>query len=147
MARNLAAIAGAAIAAAVLTVAISPVLAATAQDDANSCIRDSGDAAISACTRAIASNLYSHSDLALLYNNRGVEYANKGDLDRAMADYDQAIALDAKLAAAYNNRGLAYHNKGNLDHAIADFSAAIALDPKDAKAYNNRGFVCKQKAT
>src|SRR5580700_1889733 len=105
MAKNLAAIVGAAIAAAVLTVAISPVLAATVQDDGNSCVRDSGDAAISACTRAIGSNLYSHSDLALLYNNRGVEYANKGDVDRAIADYDQAIALDPKLAAAYNNRG------------------------------------------
>jgi hypothetical protein len=31
-------------------------------------------------TRAIASNLYSHSDLALLYNNRGVEYADTGNI-------------------------------------------------------------------
>jgi hypothetical protein len=46
MAKNLATIVGAAIAAVVFTAGISPVLAATAQEDANSCIRDSGDAAI-----------------------------------------------------------------------------------------------------
>ena len=31
------------------------------------------------------------------YYNRGVAYGKKGELDRAIADYDQAIRLDPNL--------------------------------------------------
>ena len=58
--------------------------------------------------------------------------SDKGDLDQAIADYTQAIALDPKYAVAYNNRGIAYCDKGDLDQAIADYTQAIALDPKYA---------------
>jgi tetratricopeptide (TPR) repeat protein len=60
-------------------------------------------------------------------------------LEQALADYDQAIALDPQYAAAYNNRGIAYANLGDLEQAIADYDQALALDPQDALAYNNRG--------
>jgi tetratricopeptide (TPR) repeat protein len=35
----------------------------------------------------------------------------KGDLDRAFADYDQAIRLDPHDATAYNGRGNVYQAK------------------------------------
>ena len=68
-----------------------------------------------------------------------------GDLDRAIADYDQAIALKADDAEAYNNRGNAYADKGDLDHAIADYDQAIALKPDSAEVYNNRGLAYAKK--
>ena len=43
-----------------------------------------------------------------------IAYASKGDYDRAIADYDQAIQLDPKNAFAYNNRGNAYCEQGRL---------------------------------
>ena len=64
------------------------------------------------------------------YNSRGLAYCDKGNLDQAIADYDQAIALDPQFALAYYNRGLAYYGKGDLDRAIADYDEAIALDPE-----------------
>ena len=73
------------------------------------------------------------------YSNRGLAYYEKGDLDRAIADYSEAIRLDPKYAYAYNNRGNAYYDKGDHDRAIADYSEAIRLDPKYAQAYFNRG--------
>jgi hypothetical protein len=51
------------------------------------------------------------------YFNRGLAFAlrGKGDLDRALADYDRAIKLDPKQAKAYVARGLAFFGKGDLD--------------------------------
>ena len=74
-------------------------------------------------------------------------WRDKGDRDRAIADFNEAIRLDPdpKDARAYNNRGLAWRNKGDLDRAIADYSEAIRLDPKYAFAYNNRGFAWRDK--
>src|SRR5262252_945743 len=78
------------------TLATAPVGA----DDADTCAKASGDVAIAACTRVVALGRYSGNNLATLYSNRGVEYAKKGDLDRAIADEDQAIKLNPKDTSA-----------------------------------------------
>ena len=69
----------------------------------------------------------------------------KGDLDRAIADYNEAIRLDAKFALAYANRGDAWDDKGDSTRAIADLDQAIRHDPKYSRAYNVRGVVWKKK--
>ena len=73
------------------------------------------------------------------YNNRGNAWGDEGDLDKAIADYNEAIKLDPKNAYAYNNRGVAWRDKGDLNRAIADYTEAIRLDAKYATAYSNRG--------
>jgi Flp pilus assembly protein TadD len=42
---------------------------------------------------------------AAAYNNRGFAYLKKGDNDRAIADFTQAIQLDPKDALAYGAAG------------------------------------------
>jgi tetratricopeptide (TPR) repeat protein len=69
----------------------------------------------------------------------------KDDLDRAIADYNQAIQLNPKYGRAYVNRGSAWGTRGDLDQAIADYNQAILLDSKDTKAYCNRGMVWEKK--
>jgi tetratricopeptide (TPR) repeat protein len=51
---------------------------------------------------------------------RGTAYWIKGQLDRAIADYTQAIRLDPEYAEAYHNRGLAYAARGDAPQAEAD---------------------------
>ncbi len=112
---------------------------------AEDCGSAAGDAAIAVCTRDIDSGKFKRQALAVRYYSRGVEYSKKGDNDRAIADYDQAIVLDSKYAAAFNNRGLAYANKGDHGRAIADYNQAIRFDPKSVHAFNNRGNSYKYK--
>ena len=116
---------------------VSPAVA----DDLATCNHASllGADAIDACTRALnAGHMNAHS-LSITYSNRGSAYQSKGDNDRAIADYNEAIRLDPKYAFAYNNRGNAYRAKGDNDRAIADYNEAIRLEPKYMTAYFNRG--------
>jgi len=88
-------------------------------------------------------NAYSISleldEYAGAYSNRGLAYAELGEHDRAIEDYDKAIELNKEYAEAYYNRGLAYAKLGKYDKAIEDFNKAIELNKEYAKAYNNRG--------
>jgi len=61
--------------------------------------------------------------------------ANQG----AIADLDQAIAINQQSADAYNNRGNAKQALGDNQGAIADYNQAIAINPQDSAAYSNRG--------
>lgn len=85
------------------------------------------------------------------YNNRGLAYQARGELDSAITDYGKAIACHdknsknaadpAQAAGPYNNRGTAYHEKANDLRALEDFNKAIELRPDFGKAYYNRGLL------
>jgi tetratricopeptide (TPR) repeat protein len=70
------------------------------------------------------------------YVNRGYVLMNKGDFDRAIADFTKAIDLKPDLVLAYSNRGIAYQQQGQRDKAAADFRKVLELsnDPQ-ARAF------------
>jgi tetratricopeptide (TPR) repeat protein len=96
------------------------------------------DQRIDGCSAVIKAGREKGDKLAEVFNNRGVAYRLKGDHERAIADYGQAIKLNARFAAAYNNRGVAYDARGEYDRAIADYEQALKLKPS-AEGYFNRG--------
>ena len=63
------------------------------------------------------------------YNRRGQSYQGKGDFDRAMADFDEAIHLKPDFAEAYFNRCDTLRRMGNIDRALADCEQAARLKP------------------
>jgi len=79
------------------------------------------------------------------YSARGFSRQEKGDLDGALADYNQAITLDPHNVEALSRRALAERDKGNWDAALADFNAVLAYAPDNADAYSNRGYVKQTK--
>jgi tetratricopeptide (TPR) repeat protein len=77
--------------------------------------------------------------------SRGFAYGAKGDNERAIIAYSEAIRFDPGYPISYNNRGVAYGAKGDYEHAIADYTEAIRLNPKVASAYANRGRAYRAK--
>jgi tetratricopeptide (TPR) repeat protein len=75
------------------------------------------------------------------YNNLGVVYERKGQLDKAEEYFKKAIELDKNFVLAYNNLGLVYGKKGQLNKAEEYFKKAIKLDKNYIEAYNNLGIV------
>ncbi len=58
---------------------------------------------------------------AVAYTFRGLAYAAVGDLDKALQDYDAAIADGAGTGAAYGLRGEIHANRGEFAKAMSDF--------------------------
>ena len=93
----------------------------------------------SPCSEAIKHGRLSQPILAATYSNRGIILANHGELDKAIADQDMAIALDPQSARAHINRANDYLRAKRHADAIADYDVAISLPGGElAPAYYNR---------
>ena len=62
---------------------------------------------IIACTQVINSGKWTGRNQAINYTNRGNAYREKGDVDHAIADFDEALQIDPEHVMAFNNRGVA----------------------------------------
>lgn len=69
------------------------------------------------------------------YNNRGFTYLKKGDYEKALTDFTNAIELDPKSAFPYSNRGYVYFDLKKYNDAVNDFEKAIKLDKNYKDAY------------
>jgi tetratricopeptide (TPR) repeat protein len=98
------------------------------------------DQVIISCSAVIARGLADKEDLATAYKNRGNAYDDKGEYDRALEDYEQAVAINPRDADAFNSRGATYMALGRYERAIQDFDQAIALNPASPMAFSNRCF-------
>lgn len=72
--------------------------------------------------------------------NRGLQQANLGDLEGAIASWENALALNPNLAQAWQNRGSALAHLGRLEDAIASYNKAVEINPNDAQVWNARAY-------
>ena len=125
----------------------TPITQADFTQNIRRCDSDSThpDIRIAACTRNIQSGRFIGRNLAVAFTNRGLAYKRKGQWDRAIADFSEAIRLKSDDGHIFNNRGNAYYYKGQLDRAIEDYVDAIRLKPDLAVAFSNRGNVYRKQ--
>jgi tetratricopeptide (TPR) repeat protein len=71
------------------------------------------------------------------YYRRGNCHFKRGDLDKALRDYNKAVVNDPCLAEAYYERENVYRRKGDWNNAISNWNQTIQLKPNVATAYNN----------
>src|SRR5262245_33317376 len=72
------------------------------------------------------------------FMERGHTWRAKGEWEKAIRDYSEAIRLAPKDPEGHYYRGWARAEAGQLKTAVEDFSEAIRLDPKHALAFYNR---------
>ncbi len=76
---------------------------------------------------------------ASAYNGRALAWKDKGDLDRALSDFNNSLRLNPDNYLALSNRGVTWRLKGDLARALADQSRSIELTAKSPVAYIQRG--------
>lgn len=79
------------------------------------------------------------------YTNRGRTYMRIGNLHSAKADFEKAVAIDAKCAYGLAGLGNIYMQKGQYDKAIDFYSRAIKSEPSVSIFYNARGLAFKAR--
>jgi tetratricopeptide (TPR) repeat protein len=82
--------------------------------------------------------------LARIYGKRGTAYSLRGELKLALADFDQALALDPTYGGVSLLRGIASSASSEYRQAIEDFTRALALDPNNTFAYAHRGMASRK---
>src|SRR5688572_19649128 len=71
---------------------------------------------------------------AIALVNRGNVYFAKWELDRALADYNEAIRISPSLADAYVARASVWLINRDFQRALDDQSKAVKIDAKNVKA-------------
>lgn len=92
---------------------------------------------ISFYTAAIKAN---PTKAALAYTNRGYEYLDMKEYNKAIADQNSAVSI-FKSSNMYFNRGYTYMLKGDTILAINDFNSALKLDSNKTICYIYRASI------
>ena len=83
-------------------------------------------------------------DFAESYYKRGNAFNRSALWWAALADYDQALALDPEYANAFCNRGTVLERLERWNEALASYDQALTLNPEDAFAHYNRAGVLRE---
>ncbi|MGK7945157.1 MAG: tetratricopeptide repeat protein [Microcystaceae cyanobacterium] len=73
--------------------------------------------------------------------NLGLQQANLGNLEEAIANWDKALELNPQLTQAWHNRGNALATLGRVEEALQSLDQALDLNPEDAQTLNTKAHV------
>ena len=85
------------------------------------------------------------SDNYTAHNNLGNALLKKGNVDEAIAHFQEALQIIPDYAEAHNNLGNALLKKGNVDEAIVHYQKALQIKPDYAGDHNNLGYALLKK--
>jgi len=89
----------------------------------------------------LTKQIAAHPDDAALFNQRCfMRGLTRHDLDIALSDCDQALALQPGTIAFLDRRALILYLKGDYKDALAAYDGILARDPRYASALLLRGY-------
>lgn len=74
---------------------------------------------------------------ARLHYNTGTRLRREGRLEEAVAEYEEALALNPDHPQSHNNLGVTLASLGRRDEAISHYRDAVRLEPDYAEAHFN----------
>jgi tetratricopeptide (TPR) repeat protein len=101
---------------------------------------------LSACDELLARNGNTKEEQADILAARGAAYHRLGNHEKALADYDQAIALDPRDSHSLYNRGLIYEELDDPGSALFAYAESLEIEPNNADAYLNKGTILLDRA-
>ena len=78
------------------------------------------------------------------YNNMGLIYFNRGELQLSVVAFEKALELNTFVAEAHSNLGLSLYQLLELDRAQKEIEIALQIEPS-ASAYCRHGAVMEAK--
>lgn len=78
------------------------------------------------------------------YLDRAFAALREEQPEKAMAEIEKALALNANLPRAYYARAMAHHQQEDLPATVADLEQARSLDPKYLDAYIGLGMIYQE---
>jgi tetratricopeptide (TPR) repeat protein len=80
------------------------------------------------CDTALTEEAMSQHDRVATYVNRGILRLRRGQVDEAIADFDEAMSLNPRQPEAYLNKGAALIRLENPSEALQLFTAALEFN-------------------
>ncbi len=74
---------------------------------------------------------------AVAHCGLGAALMRRGQIDDALAHYQDALKINSDYAEAHNNLAIALASRGRIDEAIANYQDALRIKPDYAEAHNN----------
>ena len=90
--------------------------------------------ALAVCNTAIGEEDLSRNNLASTLVNRGIVYMREENYDRAMKDYDRALALAPQMPEIKINLGAMLYHMGRFQESIEALNAGMTTENTDARA-------------
>ena len=113
--------------------------------DWKACTSDKADDVIASCTRLIGGKLDGKNQ-AIALGNRGWGYNQKGDFDKALADYTACLKVAPTDDYCLTELSDTYNLRKEYDKAIEAADSALKNNPKSEYANYNKGYALYKKA-
>ncbi|WP_083528245.1 tetratricopeptide repeat protein [Hyphomicrobium sp. CS1BSMeth3] len=126
---------------AALWLATAAATAARADSSAADCLSDDNERRIAGCTVIIDNPATPPLDRSNALAIRGLALSIKGQLDRAIEDYDASLAINPNSPSALNNRAWAFYRSGRGTQGLPDVERSLMLNPESEHSWDTRAHI------
>lgn len=121
--------------------AAAAATSARADSSAADCLSDDNERRIVGCSIIIDNPATPPLDRSNALAIRGLALSIKGQLDRAIEDYDASLAINPNSPSALNNRAWAYFRAGRGTEGLPDVERSLLLNPESEHSWDTRAHI------